>query len=229
MSPSHPRMPMITAVLAITLLTVACATDDAGTSVAAQTPEGVRGATAHDAAEGEQHDDDPDWGRPADPAAADRIVDIVAADDFTFDPAAVEVAVGETVTFRVVNVGNLPHEFTLGDVQTQQRHEAEMAAMAAGGMSAADEPDAVTLPPGERRDITWRFQRPGAGAHGVPHPRSLRRGHARHRHDHSGGLNDGPRRRSRPTRTDRGAAMGMNASAWMGPAPSRASGPAVAA
>ncbi|HXV70007.1 MAG TPA: hypothetical protein VEB69_01255 [Acidimicrobiia bacterium] len=70
------------------------------------------------------------FGEPADAGDAERVVEIVAGDDFRFTPDAVAVDVGETITFRIVNAGQVPHDFTLGDQATQDEHDEEMAEMA---------------------------------------------------------------------------------------------------
>jgi plastocyanin len=49
------------------------------------------------------------FGEPADPTEADRTIEIVAADDFRYDPKEVTVAPGETITFHIVNDGQLVH------------------------------------------------------------------------------------------------------------------------
>jgi len=110
------------------------------------------------------------FGEPADPADADRMVEIVASDDFRFDPVNVTVMVGETVTFRIVNAGQLPHDFTLGDQMTQDEHEAEMAEM--DGMTMSDEVNAVTVAVEETKELTWQFTEPGTvliGCHQTGH------------------------------------------------------------
>ena len=100
------------------------------------------------------------FGEPAAAADADRTIEIIATDDFRFDPAELSVEAGETITFRVVNQGVLPHEFTLGDEATQAEHEEEMAEM--GGMTMpADEPNSIGLAAGEAKELTWLFTVPG--------------------------------------------------------------------
>lgn len=83
------------------------------------------------------------FGSPAEPAAADRTIEIATRDSLTFEPAELAVAAGETVTFQIVNNSSLVHDFTLGDQATQDEHEAEMGQ--AGGM-AHDQPNVVTSP-----------------------------------------------------------------------------------
>ena len=105
-----------------------------------------------------------DFGQPADVADADRTIEIAANDDFSFDPDAVEVEVGEVVTFSVTNSGKLPHEFTLGPGDVQLEHEEEMAEM--GDMEMDDEPNAISVPAGETVDLTWEFTEAGSVLYG---------------------------------------------------------------
>lgn len=106
------------------------------------------------------------FGEPGDPAVADRVIEITGTDDFRFDPAQIIVEPGETVTFRVINAGNQIHDFTLGDEATQAEHAEEMM----GGMTMADEPNAITLAAGETKEITWRFIRAGTVLIGCHQP-----------------------------------------------------------
>lgn len=81
------------------------------------------------------------------------------------------VSAGETITFRVTNVGNLAPDFTLGDEAAQAEHEAEMAEMESGEMMH-DEPNVLSLPPGETHELTWHFTEPGTvliGCHEIGH------------------------------------------------------------
>jgi len=110
------------------------------------------------------------FGEAADPSEATRLIEVNALDSFGYAPTALTIAVGEVVTFRVTNAGVLPHEFTLGDFEVQDEHEAEMMAAATemegmemammeGGMDG--DPNAIAMFPGETTDITWRFTEPG--------------------------------------------------------------------
>lgn len=113
------------------------------------------------------------FGEPADAADADRVVEIIANDDFSFDPDEITVSLGEVITFRVVNGGPLIHDFTLGDEATQQEHEAEMAEMAESGeMMRHDESNTMSIGPGETNELTWHFTETGSvliGCHEVGH------------------------------------------------------------
>ncbi len=110
------------------------------------------------------------FGEPGVPADADRVIEITAGDDFRFDPASIKVTTGETVTFRVMNTGAIPHDFTLGDDATQQSHAEHMEEMA--GVTMPDEPNAMVIDPGETRELTWHFTEPGSfliGCHQTGH------------------------------------------------------------
>lgn len=150
-----------TLVLALSLVLAACGGESApetGSTVATETTVA-----------GDDHSEFA-FGEPADAADADRVIEVTASDDFRFDPATITVAAGETVTFRIVNVGAIPHDFTLGDESTQQAHAEEMEEMA--GMAMADEPNAMVIGPGETRELTWHFTEAGSlliGCHQVGH------------------------------------------------------------
>ncbi len=115
-----------------------------------------------DHADGDHHEESFWFGEPADPGEADRVIEIVADDDFSFTPDPIQVRVGEVVTLRVTNVGVIEHDFTLGDHQLQLDHDEEMAQMAETGMHMEHaDPNALTLEPGETVELTWRFTAPG--------------------------------------------------------------------
>ncbi|MDY7106754.1 MAG: plastocyanin/azurin family copper-binding protein [Actinomycetota bacterium] len=96
------------------------------------------------------------FGGPAEASEADRVVEIEMNDQLVFVPDEVEVTPGETITFRVHNVGNLAHDFTLGDEAVQAEHDEEMAEMA-GEMAEHDEGNAIEVAAGETGEMTWHF------------------------------------------------------------------------
>ncbi|WP_370327605.1 plastocyanin/azurin family copper-binding protein [Euzebya sp.] len=154
---------------ALSIVLAACAADEGDTAAAPEPTDAAMTESADDMAmdddmaegeEGDDHGEEFAWGSPADAGEASRTIEIEADDDFTFDPAEVEVEAGETVTFSVTNVGQLEHDFTLGDAETQQAHEEEMAEMDDMDHGAA-EPNALTIPPGETVETTWTFTQPG--------------------------------------------------------------------
>jgi uncharacterized cupredoxin-like copper-binding protein len=77
----------------------------------------------------------------------------------TFEPKAIRVSAGETVTFVVSNTGRLVHEFTLGDAAMQQEHRDAMEHMPAG--MAHDTTNSITIQPGTTERVSWRFGEAG--------------------------------------------------------------------
>lgn len=158
--------------VAFGLIAAACGSEFGGAST-----DGAFAAAPSAAAESSEeedeagHDEESFWfGEPADPSEAVMVVEIEATDGFRFSPSALTFKVGDVVTFRVTNTGELPHEFTIGDSEVQDDHEAEMMAAATEmegmemAMSEGDmdgDPNAIAMFPGETVDITWRFTEPG--------------------------------------------------------------------
>jgi len=102
------------------------------------------------------------FGEPGKSSKANRTVTIVMTDD-RFEPASLEVRVGETIRFILKNTSALDHDFTLGDGATQKAHRAEMAEMAneGGEMQHMDDPNAAYVKAGEAGELTWKFSRAG--------------------------------------------------------------------
>jgi len=153
----------VTAVLSAGLLITACTGTDERTSPGAATDTEDAASSAEDAAPEEEQDaaDSMDMsqpaammGEPAEPDAATRTIEVDAF-DMAFDPESIEVDAGEVVTFEVTNTGEAVHELVLGDAEMQQRHAEEMADM--GGHMAHDEPNSISVEPGETNELTWKF------------------------------------------------------------------------
>ena len=116
----------------------------------------------------DQQEEDFNFGQPADAAEADRVIEIDANDNLTFDASEITVSAGETITFRITNTGNIAHDFTLGDQETQAEHEAEM--MDNGETMTHDDPNTVVLAAGETKELTWRFSEAGTVLIGCHQP-----------------------------------------------------------
>lgn len=107
------------------------------------------------------------FGEPAEAADADRVIDIDASSDLVFDPDAITVSVGETITFRVTSTSNLTHDFVLGTEEDQADHEAEMEEMRQSGeMMEHSEPNAMEVPGGGVAELTWHFTEAGTVIYG---------------------------------------------------------------
>ena len=145
---------------AASLILASCADDSAPTTTMMDDHADDHGAEFH-------------FGEPGHADEADRVIDIDANDDFTFSPSEITVSAGETITFRITNTGNLPHDFTLGDQETQDAHEAEMVEMMESGeMMMHDDANAVVLAAGETKELTWHFTESGTvliGCHQTGH------------------------------------------------------------
>lgn len=77
---------------------------------------------------------------------------VTLTDMMTIEPVAMTVSAGTQVTFIVTNVGQIPHEFTLGDAHVQDEHEQEM--MSSGGHMGHDKDNAISLVPGQTKELT---------------------------------------------------------------------------
>ena len=108
-------------------------------------------------------------GGPGDPGHATRTVTVSATDDHKFTPDSVSAKVGETITFKVTNNGKATHDFVLGDEQEQTAHDQAMAAMPAG-MVMDDTPNAIHIPAGQTKSITWTFVGAGTTIYGSHEP-----------------------------------------------------------
>jgi len=110
-------------------------------------------------------------GGPGDPAAATRTVEVRAGDDLRFQPDSVQAKVGDTITFKIVNVATVEHDFTLGDQKVQNEHEKEMQGSSSGAsMNMADSANSILIPPGQTKSITWTFAKAGTTVYACHEP-----------------------------------------------------------
>ena len=101
-------------------------------------------------------------------SAAPQRIEVTLTDGFKIELVSATVPAGVPVTFVVTNAGAINHEFYLGDEAAQAEHEEEMMA---GGMRH-DEPDGISVKPGETIELTHTFDEPGetlAGCHEPGH------------------------------------------------------------
>lgn len=128
------------------------------------------------------------FGHPGEAAQVNRTIVIQAHDDF-FLPRTVTVKAGETIRFKVVNVGKLPHEFMLGDKDAQAAHEKAMHDMRDSSMPGmnmtnmpmndrpmpgmsitAMEANSIVVEPGHTQALIWTFTKPETLAYGCHEP-----------------------------------------------------------
>lgn len=148
------RTSLLTLATILALATSACGASDS-TPAASPTPQQMDMGDSATRAGADQA-----IGMPGDPAAADRIIDITATDSLRFEPASVSVKESETITFRVANPTATDHEFVLGTNEQQRAHEAEMANDSSTATMDSSDPNAISVPAGESRDLTWTFGAP---------------------------------------------------------------------
>ncbi|MFP5429043.1 MAG: plastocyanin/azurin family copper-binding protein [Gammaproteobacteria bacterium] len=115
------------------------------------------------------------FGEPAPAAKATRTVEVVLK-DISFEPKSLQVKAGETVRFVLINQGQLPHEFNLGDKAMHVEHQKQMIAMQGKLFTAGMNHEGmdhnqmghgehghaggntVLLQPGQRGELTWTFR-----------------------------------------------------------------------
>ena len=98
------------------------------------------------------------WGVAAAPDEAMRRIEVSMNDTMRFKPGTIAVEQGETITFVVHNQGELMHEFVLGTQTTIDEHAVLMEKFP---NMEHDAPYMAHVPPGERGEITWTFNRDG--------------------------------------------------------------------
>lgn len=98
------------------------------------------------------------FGRSGDPAAVTRTITIDMTDDLHFLPPRIEAQRGETLRIVAVNRGRALHEIVFGTAKDLADHAELM--LKHPGMEH-DEPFTAHVPPGERGEIVWLFDRPG--------------------------------------------------------------------
>lgn len=99
-----------------------------------------------------------------DAGSGQRRIEMEATDALRFEPATLEVDVGETVTFVVTNSGATDHEFTVGDDTTAGMFTSDDMASPADddmGMGHSEAAASVPLPAGETVEMTVTFDEAG--------------------------------------------------------------------
>ena len=104
------------------------------------------------------------FGMPGALTDVDRTVHVNLLDEPRFQPSNIDVRMGQTVAFRITNVGQTAHEFVLGDGNYQLAHEASMGEME--GAMSTDAPNAIALRPGETKTLVWTFTDAGSVLYG---------------------------------------------------------------
>ncbi len=96
------------------------------------------------------------FGQPGKEAEVSRTINVSANDQMRFVLDAQRIKVGETIKFVVKNEGKIVHEFTFGDAPYQRAH---YAMMKKDPDMKHEDPNAVTLQPGETKTLIWKFDK----------------------------------------------------------------------
>jgi uncharacterized cupredoxin-like copper-binding protein len=100
-------------------------------------------------------------GEPGDPKKPFRVVKVTMLEDakkMLFEPAVVQVRLGEQVRFEIFNEGTWNHEFVLATEAANRKH-AEL--MKKFPDMEHDDPNAVRLSPFSSGEILWKFTKRG--------------------------------------------------------------------
>lgn len=143
---------LILAALALAPM-AACAHDDARQAMMPGMMHGMA-AGGHAAEDGHAEG----VGKPGDPSKVSRAIQVVMGDNMKFTPAQVNVKRGETIRFDVRNAGRIKHEMVIGSMAELKQHAELMRRFP--GMEH-DDPNMVTLAPGESGELIWQFTQAG--------------------------------------------------------------------
>jgi uncharacterized cupredoxin-like copper-binding protein len=97
-------------------------------------------------------------GQPGKASRVTRRIRMQALDTMRYAPEKLTVKSGQTVRFIVTDAGKLKHEFAIGDAEEQRQHAEMMKEMPD---MKHDEGNAVSLEPGQTKELIWRFAKPG--------------------------------------------------------------------
>jgi uncharacterized cupredoxin-like copper-binding protein len=116
---------------------------------------------------GHGHHDESPIGVPGTAAKVVRTISVEAGDNMRFQPSSIPVKQGETVRLVVKNVGQLKHEFSLGTEKELREHYEVMKKFPD---MEHDEPNKVSLRPGQTGEVLWRFTKAGTVHFACLHP-----------------------------------------------------------
>jgi uncharacterized cupredoxin-like copper-binding protein len=97
-------------------------------------------------------------GKPGTASQVTRTVNIDMNDAMRFVPANITVKKGETIRFKLKNSGKMDHEFVLGTEQELKKHNELMEKFPE---MEHDDPNMITVAPGETGGIIWHFTKKG--------------------------------------------------------------------
>jgi len=115
-------------------------------------------------------------GEPGDPKKPSRLVKVTMLEEGTqmlFEPAVVEVRLGEQIRFFIYNEGMWNHEFILATKTDNRKHALLMKKFP---NMEHDEPNGKRLSPFSAAEILWKFTKRGEFEYGCLIPGHLEAG-----------------------------------------------------
>jgi uncharacterized cupredoxin-like copper-binding protein len=103
-------------------------------------------------------------GQPSSPSASAGYPRVIGIEllDFRFEPAAIDVRLGESVRIVAINQSDLPHELFIGSAVDQDRHHAMHATAPPEMQDKLDDGSAgIYVPARGTAQLTYRFDRTG--------------------------------------------------------------------
>lgn len=104
-----------------------------------------------------QHGAKVTFGSPGKESDVTRTVEVSASDNMRFSPGKLDVRQGETIKFVVKNIGQVKHEFSIGDRASQRAHALMMKQMP--DMKHEDDLTTITVDPGQTKTVIWKFDK----------------------------------------------------------------------
>lgn len=121
---------------------------------------------AHGSERGKSHEADV-YGVPGDAAKVSRTIELDASDEMRFSKKDIQVRKGETIRFVITNIGKVRHEFSLG---TKKELEEHYELMKKFPDMVHEEANKVTIEPGQKGEVVWKFTKPGVVDFACLHP-----------------------------------------------------------
>jgi uncharacterized cupredoxin-like copper-binding protein len=113
----------------------------------------IQPASSHGEHHGAAHGGTGTDGVPGNPSDVRRTVRIEARDT-AFNVKQIQARPGETIRFVVTNKGELRHEFSIASHAEHEEHRAMMQQMPD---MVHDDPNVITIEPGQTKELIWKF------------------------------------------------------------------------
>lgn len=104
------------------------------------------------------HHDSP-VGEPGVASKVSRTIQVDMINGMRFKPSDIQVRKGETIRFVLKNTDSVKHEFSLGTKQELLEHYEVMKKFPD---MEHDEPNKISLAPGQQGEVIWKFTKAGA-------------------------------------------------------------------